>query len=71
MKDFLKDTAERAIKTFVQGAIASLSVEGLAFEDVDWLRVVSIAGMAALTSVLTSIASYNFGSKGTASVVKK
>lgn len=71
MKAFIKDMAERAIKTFAQTAAASLSIEGLAFEDVNWVHILSVAGMAALLSVLMSIGSYNFGDKGTASIVKK
>lgn len=69
MKDFLKDMAERALKTFCQTLVATIGTT-TAFGEVDWTIVLSTSGLAALVSMLTSIGSYNFGDKGTASVVK-
>ena len=71
MKDFIKDLVERAVKTFAQVLLGFVSVEGLAFGDVDWLKVLSVAGLATLASILTSIISFNVGNKGTASLVKE
>ena len=69
MKTFIKDVAERSIKTFAQVMLSFIGVEGLAFGDVDWVKALSVAGLAALASVLTSIISYNF--TGNASLVKE
>lgn len=52
---FWKATAERAIKTFCQGAAALLIGDGLGVLDVDWVSVGSVAGLAAIVSVLTSV----------------
>lgn len=71
MKDFMKDLVERAVKTFAQVLLGFIGIEGIGFGDVDWLKALSIAGLATLASVLTSIISYNIGDKGTASVAKK
>lgn len=54
-KDWWKAAGIRAVKTFAQAAVAAVSV-GFALNEVDWLRVVSVAGVAALCSMLTSIA---------------
>jgi len=53
---FLKATAERALKTFAQTAVA-LFVAGAGLLSVDWLAVLSVAGLATVASVLTSIGS--------------
>lgn len=53
---FAKDAAVRAVKTFCQSAVATITtgaVTGLF--DVDFKTVVSVAGLAALLSVLTSV----------------
>lgn len=69
MKQFIKELAERALKTFAQSLLAYTSVTGVAFGDIDWPLALSVSGVATLTSILTSIASYNIGDKGTPSVV--
>ena len=53
---FWKAVAERALKTFAQAAGALLLAAGTGLLDADWVGVVSGSGMAALLSVLTSIA---------------
>ena len=58
---FWKDAAERAISTAAQSAIALLGVEGLCLLDVDWTVTVSAAGLAALLSVLKSVAASTTG----------
>lgn len=45
----------RAVRTFAQTALSMLTV-GAAFSDVNWLQVFSIAGVAAVYSLLTSLA---------------
>ena len=68
-KRFIKDVLERAVKTFAEMMIADISV-GQGFEDIDWTRTFSVAGLATLISVLASIASYKVGDEGTASLVE-
>lgn len=67
---FLRDTAERAIKTAVQSVL--LAVAGATGADLfalDW-RTIGIAALGgAVLSVLTSIASLPFGPAGSPSVV--
>ena len=55
--------AERALKTFAQTAAAILSagVVLATVTDVDWVYVVGASGLAAVYSVLTSIASAQVG----------
>ena len=58
---FWKSLLERAVKTFCQAALALLVGDGLTLLSVDWPTVASVAGLAAVVSVLTSIASAPFG----------
>ncbi len=67
---FWKDAAERSVKTFAQAAGALLAGDGVGLMDVSWLQVASIAGMAAVVSLLTSIASAPVGASGTASLIR-
>lgn len=68
MKNFIKDTAERAIKTFAQSLIAVGLVGAKDIVHADWLNALAIAALAAVISVLTSIVSANFGDPSTAGV---
>lgn len=54
-KNWFKAAGIRAIKTFAQTALSMLTV-GAAFSEVNWLQVFSIAGVAAVYSLLTSLA---------------
>lgn len=67
---FWKDAGERSIKTFAQVAVSFLVIGTTGVLDVDWVQVASISGVAALASILTSIASDGVGVKGTASLVR-
>ena len=67
---FWKDSAERSIKTFAQTAVSFLVIGTTGVLEVNWEQIVSVSGIAALASVLTSIASDRVGTKGTASLVK-
>jgi hypothetical protein len=60
-RTFWAQSAERAIKTFAQAALAVLTVGGLNLMTVHWGSVAATAGLAALISVLTSIASSGVG----------
>lgn len=54
-KTWWKAAGVRAIKTFCQTAVSMLTV-GQAFIDIDWVNVLSVSGVAAVISLLTSIA---------------
>ena len=45
----------RAVKTFAQTAVSMIAV-GAAFSEIDWLRVLSVSGVAFVLSILTSLA---------------
>lgn len=63
---FWKATAERAIKTFAQTLAALLVADGTGLLDSQWVPRLSVAGMAALVSVLTSIGSDSLTGTGPA-----
>lgn len=54
---FWLSTLERAVKTTAQAGVAFLGAGALGIIDVDWVQLGSIAGLAGVVSVLTSIAS--------------
>jgi hypothetical protein len=54
-KQWLKDALLRAIRTFAQTAVSMIAV-GAAFSEIDWLRVLSVSGVAFVLSILTSLA---------------
>lgn len=53
--------SERAIKTFAQTLVALIGTGAIGIMDLDWLQMLSVAATATVLSVLTSIASSNFG----------
>jgi hypothetical protein len=55
--DFWRDTLVRAVKTFAQTLAALLAADGTDLLSTDWGSRLSVAGMAALVSALTTIAS--------------
>lgn len=63
-KAFWRAAAERSIKTFAQTAAALLVAAGTGLLDSDWQSTASVAGMAALLSVLTSVGSAGIGPDG-------
>lgn len=58
--DFWKATAERAVKTAAQSSIALLAA-GVTILDIDWGQGAAVVATATLLSVLSSVASNNFG----------
>ena len=54
-KEWLKAALIRALKTFAQTFAGSIAV-GAAVEEVQWLRVLSVSGVAFVLSMLTSLA---------------
>lgn len=54
-KEWVKAAAVRAVRTFAQTAIATIGTTAL-MEDVNWLVVGSASLLAAILSILTSIA---------------
>ena len=55
MSHFLKCALIRALRTFAQTAAATIGTTAV-ISEVDWLTVVSASALAALLSILTSIA---------------
>lgn len=59
---FWKRTVERAVKTAAQTAVAFLGADAFDFIDLnDWQELGSVVGMAAVLSILTSLASARVG----------
>ena len=54
-KDWWEAAGTRAIKTFAQTFVGSVAV-GMAISDINWLTVASIAAVASVLSLMTSIA---------------
>lgn len=54
-KDWAKKAGIRALKTFAQ-TFASMIAVGAAVSEVDWLRALSVSGVAFVLSIMTSLA---------------
>lgn len=46
----------RAIKTAAQTAVSLIGTGAVGFTDLDWLQIASVSGVAAVLSILTSVA---------------
>jgi hypothetical protein len=54
---------ERAVKTFFQALLAFILASGVSsFTEVPWAEAANVAAFALALSLVTSIASWNFGS---------
>lgn len=69
-KQFLIDSAERAISTFLQTLLAIVGVDALALFSMDWKAALAAAGSAAILSIVKSLAGNKVGNEGTASLTK-
>lgn len=56
-KHFWLDAVERMVKTVCEVALALIGTGMVGIMDVDWLNLLSVCVMAALVSVLSSVAS--------------
>lgn len=54
--NWLKAALVRAVKTVAQTAVGMLSGEMLGIMEADWVAVASVAAMAGVVSLLTSVA---------------
>jgi hypothetical protein len=61
--------AERAIKTFAQTLVALMGTEMLGVHEFEWGMSLSAAAFAGLLSLVTSLASANFGANPGPSLV--
>lgn len=55
---FARDLAERVVSTFAQALVAVLVAGGTGIVDTDWPAALSVAGMAAVVSLLKGVAAY-------------
>lgn len=56
-RHFWMDAVERMVKTVCEVALALIGTGMVGIMDVDWLNLLSVCVMAALVSILTSVAS--------------
>lgn len=67
-RDFWLDALERALKTGAQTVVATIGGGAVGIFDLDWVMVGSVAALAMVLSLCTSIASAPLSTKGTASL---
>jgi hypothetical protein len=63
LKAYWAYAGERAIKTVAQVAVATISVGAVGLFDVDWANVGSVAALAGVMSLLTSVLQYDKAEK--------
>lgn len=54
--NWAKAAIVRAVKTAAQTAVALIGTGTVGFTDLDWMQIASISGVAAVLSLLTSVA---------------
>ena len=54
-KKIIEAALIRAVRTFAQTFVSMVAV-GAAFSEIEWLRVLSVSGVAFVLSILTSLA---------------
>ena len=52
-------STERAVKTFAQTALATMSVGATGILEIDWLNVLSVSSLSLVMSLLTSVLQYD------------
>ena len=67
---FWKDAAERAIRTAAQALLALWATDISGVLEVDWTQAGSVSALAALMSLLMSVAATGTGSQDSASTLK-
>lgn len=55
-KNWIRAAGVRALKTIAQTAVGMLTGNMVGIMDVDWIAVASVAAMAGIVSLLTSVA---------------
>lgn len=70
-KEFWAATVERAVKTAAQAAATLLTTNVTGVLEVDWAQAGSVIGLAALYSLVTSIASAGVGNDGPSLATEK
>lgn len=55
-KEFWEAATNRAIRTFCQVFVSSIPTSAAIIQDVNWTFILSAAGLAAIISIVTSIA---------------
>lgn len=70
-RHYWQSAGERALRTFAQALLSVLIIGETGFMDVDWAQALSVAGVAALASVLMSVAATGVGDHGTDSFVRE
>ena len=70
-RSFWTAAAERAVKTFAQTLAALLAAGAFDVVSAPWLQSVKVAGLAAVLSVLTSVASSSAGNNEGPSLVNE
>jgi hypothetical protein len=59
LKNYFDFAGERAVKTVAQVAIATIGVNAVGLLDVEWVQVLSVASLAGVMSLLTSVLTYD------------
>lgn len=69
-KNFWKGTADRAVKSFVQGILVTgIGGAGIGLADIDWIMALNLSLAYALASVLTSITAAGVNSNNNISII--
>ena len=65
---FLRQSVERAVKTFAQTIVALAGAKQMDWMTLDWKQLLATSAIAAVLSILTSIASDKFGPTSSPSI---